>query len=464
MKLKFHFTRKQMAEAFVSLIHFVYNIAMDSLIKTENLKVIYNRGKDNEFVALNGIDIEIFPEEYIIFFGPSGCGKSTLLYTILGLQPPSEGKVFINGRDTAEFTERDKNEQTSKFFGIIFQNFNLIYSLNVLDNITLPEVFIDKPLKQRKEVAFALLKRFGIETRAANLPGALSGGQQQRVAISRALANDPKVLLADEPVGNLDSESAGVVMNTLRDINRDDKKTIILVTHDPSYLSFADRIYYFKDAKIERMVKNRRGVPGGEPLKPGQAYEPVNELEKLARVHAYMNVPQLKAWSLTNYLIQELTLNQTERLERAMENLLAGKNSEHEFFEFLNKPYSEGGVGLYKTTAVHYTVMIGRILREVKLFVENAKILDTREQKEKLVALLKEFLLEEYKGELKPAQMERLQKVIYNRVFGVSTIDEFNRFLDWPLADGGVGLNIMTAERMAEKLEIILAQVYQAQK
>ena len=147
---------------------------MEPIIKTKNLKVIYNKGKDNEFVALNDISIEVFPEEYSIFFGPSGCGKSTLLYAILGLQAISEGKLYINGQDSSVFSEQEKSKMDSQFFGIVFQNFNLIYSLNVLDNVTLPQVFINMEPETRKEKGGSLLTRFGIETRAHSFPAANS--------------------------------------------------------------------------------------------------------------------------------------------------------------------------------------------------------------------------------------------------------------------------------------------------
>ncbi len=440
---------------------------MEPIIKTENLKVVYNKGKDNEFVALNDISIEVFPEEYSIFFGPSGCGKSTLLYAILGLQAISEGKLYINGQDSSVFTEQEKSKMDSQFFGIVFQNFNLIYSLDVMDNVILPQVFINIDPEMRKQKGGALLTRFGIETRAKNLPSSLSGGQQQRVAICRSLINDPAVLLADEPVGNLDSESARVVMETLSDINRKDKKTVILVTHDPSYLSYADRVYYFKDAKLVRIVKNERkkspteaaigmGEGGGE-----EDLSQLGELEKMARTHSFMTVQQLKAWSLTNYLSEEFTVNQMDRLEKAMEEMLSGKLSEHDFFEKLNSSFGEGGVGLYRSTAIKFTKKISEILREVKIFLEDIKHLAKPEDSVRMVSMLRKFLLNEYHGQLNKEQIERMEKAILDRLIGIVSIREFTLLLDRPFSKGGVGLNVSTAQRLVEKFEIILAQAYE---
>lgn len=433
---------------------------MQPIIKTENIKVIYNKGKDNEFVALNDISIEVFPEEYLIFFGPSGCGKSTMLYTILGLQTPTEGKVFINGRDRSTFTEEEDSKATSSFFGMVFQNFNLIYSLNVLDNVTLPQVFIDQPKEDRTEKAMKVLKRFGIESRMKNFAGNLSGGQQQRVAICRALINNPTILLADEPVGNLDSESAEVVMETLKDINKTDKKTVILVTHDARYLPYADRIYYFKDAKIERVVRNKRQAAGEGGMGAGEDNILLNELTRLAMVHDSMTVPQLKAWSLTNYLTAELTINQLNRLELLIEELLGGKVNEHQFFERANLAYGEGGVGLYKATAIKLTLKVNQILHAFEEYKKISHGLSGDEKKNKIVELLRKFLLTDYAGYVSPGQLETLDKVIYNRVYGISSTEEVSKFLDWPETEGGVGLNANTAEHLAQKLETILAQFY----
>lgn len=441
---------------------------MEPIIKTENIKVIYNKGQDNEFTALNDISIEVFPEEYSIFFGPSGCGKSTLLYTILGLQTLSEGKLYIKGQDSASFSEAEKTKMNSQFFGIVFQNFNLIYSLNVLDNITLPQVFIETDLETRREKAKTLLTRFGIETRANNLPASLSGGQQQRVAICRSLVNDPFVFLADEPVGNLDSESARVVMETIYDINKKDKKTVILVTHDSSYLPYADRIYYFKDAKLEKVVKNdhpKRMDSSAAKIQPSETEEagatPLGELERMARSHHFMTVPQLKAWSITNYLTDEFTVNQIERLEKFMEEMLAGKMSQHDFFEKINAPYSEGGVGLYSGTAVRFMKKIIAILKEVSGFLKDKKNINNPQKSLQLVNMLREFLLEEYRGVLSGEQVELLEKGIHERLSGAMNAVQFSEMLDRPLAEGGVGLNTGTAEHLSERLSLIMVQTYE---
>jgi len=225
---------------------------MEPLIKSQNLSVIYNPGRSNEVRALDGADIEIYPKEYVILFGPSGCGKSTLLYTILGLRKPSQGSLFVEGREISQFSEKELVEYRRNKIGMIFQAYYLIPSLDVARNIALPRIFVDEKATERSLRAEMLLKKLNIMNQRNKLPSTLSGGEQQRVAIARALINNSQILLADEPVGNLDSESAEIVMNILKDINEKDGKTVILVTHDARFLHYAHRVYYMEDGKIIR--------------------------------------------------------------------------------------------------------------------------------------------------------------------------------------------------------------------
>jgi putative ABC transport system ATP-binding protein len=440
---------------------------MEPILRAENVRVTYNEGKDNEFTALNDINLEVYPQEYLIFFGPSGCGKSTMLYTLLGVQSISGGKIFVNGQDSANFTEAEKTTISSQFFGIVFQNFNLIYSLNVADNITLPQVFINVPPKERKEKGNVLMERFGIATRAHNLPNNLSGGQQQRVAICRALMNDPQVLLADEPVGNLDSESARVVMQTLSEINRKDKKTIILVTHDPNYLPFADRVYYFKDGRVERVVKNDNPLMPQDVLqkssvKPEISKDELEQMEKMAHVHPSLSIDELKSWILTQYLFDEMTTNQLDRLEQSMEALLSGALSKDEFKKYLEKPYAQGGVGLYYITANKYARKVNDVIDIVQGF-KSVQFKTNHEKRKELVHLLRQFILNEYTSDLSYSQVVRLERAIVARLNQEVTPDEFVWLLSRPITDGGAHLRSTSAIHIGEKLEIILAALQQAQ-
>jgi ABC-type lipoprotein export system ATPase subunit len=229
---------------------------MDPFIKAENLSVIYNIGKTSEFTALSDVSLKIFSGEYIVFFGPSGCGKSTLLNCLAGLEVPTSGKVFMKNEDLTAFNLQQLITHRRLRIGMVFQNYNLIPTLNILDNVTLPYILGGYTPNFAKEKANILLERFGIPNLQSRYPSELSGGQKQRAAIARSLMYHPPILLADEPVGNLDSESARIVMEVLVELNEKNKETIILVTHDPSYLKFGHRIFYMKDGKIIREAVN----------------------------------------------------------------------------------------------------------------------------------------------------------------------------------------------------------------
>jgi putative ABC transport system ATP-binding protein len=431
---------------------------MEPILKTEKLSIIFNEGKSNEYVALKDVSIQIYPEEYIIFFGPSGSGKSTLLYSLLGLLSPASGKIFIKGRDYKSFTEKDKNNRTAKSFGMVFQQYNLLFSLNVLDNVTLPQVLIGKPNRERKEKAMALLRRFGIEARAKQPPAMLSGGQQQRVAVCRALINDPDIILADEPVGNLDSESARIVMETLKNINVKDKKTVILVTHDPRYLPFADRVYFFKDAGIDHEEKMRK-VDTAAVLGNGPGSEEAKsmDLERLARVHPNMSVDELKACSLSNWLVDEATPEQRKRIEASMVRLIQGKISPHGFFEELDRPFAKGGAGLYAQTAVSLAKKVAHILREAHTYAEKEGKAKDETKKKRLLRMLRSYVLEEHKGSLSAEKTERFTALLDGRIHGKLDHDAFLKGLSSKFSAGGVGFAEVSAQRLAERLEIILS-------
>lgn len=426
---------------------------MEPIIQTEKLGIVFNEGKSNEYIALKDVNIVIYPKEYVIFFGPSGTGKSTLLYTLLGLLRPTSGKILLKGRDYKSFSEKDKNFRTAKSFGIVFQQYNLLFSLNVLDNVVLPQIFLGQPTRERKEKAMALLNRFGIEARAKQSPAMLSGGQQQRVAVCRALINDPDIILADEPVGNLDSESARIVMETLKSINVKDQKTVILVTHDIRYLPYADRVYFFKDAGIDHEEK----MKSSEVLDlPGTSRKDDNiDLERLARTHPTLTLPELKACALSNWLVEEVTSEQRKRIEAQMVLLIGGKISPHVFFEELDRPFAKGGVGLYSQTAASLAKRVAHVLREARLFAERSEAAKDETKKQRLIRMLRSYLLEEHKGDLKEEKMHRFEQAIDNRIGGKLDHKGFIKELATKFSAGGVGFGEIGAQRLAARLEIL---------
>src|SRR3989344_1152628 len=288
----------------------------EPIIVGKDLKVVYNLGKSNEYLALKIDSLEIYPQEYIILFGPSGCGKSTLLYKLLGVLPPTSGELLVKGENPYKYSAEQMVHFQQSTIGIIYQSFNLIPSLSVLDNVALPRIFANASKSDREKTALTLLRRFGVEEQAHKLPTSLSGGQMQRIAVSRSLVNDPEILLGDEPVGNLDSVSTKQVMDMLDDINKKEKKTIILVTHDTKHLPYAHRVFYMKDGGLEREVPNPE-KPRIKAVEPGKTI--VTEIETLARMYPYSSVDELRVKSIINFLTQSLNFDQLERLEKTVE-------------------------------------------------------------------------------------------------------------------------------------------------
>ena len=232
------------------------------VIQLEEVWKIYQMG-DVQVPALRGIDLEIERGEFLAIAGASGSGKSTMMNLIGCLDLPSKGKILLDGTDIASFRESQLAQIRGRKIGFVFQQFNLIPTLTALENVMLPLEFQDVDSVEARETALELLRVVGLGDRVHHLPTQLSGGQQQRVAISRALAVNPDIILADEPTGNLDSKTGAFVMNLLDTIQKKDSKTIILVTHDFHLVKRAERIIYLKDGQIERIDHNNK-ARGGE--------------------------------------------------------------------------------------------------------------------------------------------------------------------------------------------------------
>lgn len=226
------------------------------VIEVENITKSYGVA-DNVFSVLNGISCSIDSGEFVIFFGPSGCGKSTLLNVICGLETVDSGKVSIRGEDISKFSQKEIAFYRRTKIGIVFQQFNLLKNLSNKGNVALPLVANGEPLKRAEHRAEQLLTMFGLQKHINKQPTELSGGQQQRVAMARALAPNPWILVADEPTGNLDSKSADEVIEIFNILNRKSKRTVIMVTHNPDYLKYADRVLHLKDGKIVKEEKNK---------------------------------------------------------------------------------------------------------------------------------------------------------------------------------------------------------------
>ena len=218
------------------------------MIKTTNLQKIF-RTEEVETTALLDVNIEIKAGEFVAIMGPSGCGKSTLLNILGLLDSPTEGSYYLNGIEVAGFTEVERTKLRKGVIGFVFQSFNLIDELNVYENIELPLLYIGVPASERRRRVEAAMERMAITHRRKHFPQQLSGGQQQRVAIARAVVANPKLILADEPTGNLDSKNGAEVMNLLKELNAEGT-TIVMVTHSHHDAEYADRIINLFDGQV----------------------------------------------------------------------------------------------------------------------------------------------------------------------------------------------------------------------
>ena len=224
------------------------------MIQIENLSKVF-RTEEVETVALNGVNMQVNEGEFVAIMGPSGCGKSTLLNTLGLLDNPTEGSYQLLGTEVANLQEKERTHLRKGVIGFVFQSFNLIDELNVFENVELPLRYLNISSSERKARVTEMLKRMNISHRAQHFPQQLSGGQQQRVAIARAVVSNPKLILADEPTGNLDSKNGKEVMDLLTELNKEGT-TIVMVTHSQKDAACAQRIVNLFDGQIVSDVKN----------------------------------------------------------------------------------------------------------------------------------------------------------------------------------------------------------------
>jgi len=223
----------------------------DIVIETVNLTKIYRLGPV-EVRALYDVNLKVRRGEMVAVVGPSGSGKTTLLNMIGGLDKPTRGKVYIEGMDITRMDDKELAILRRKKIGFVFQFYNLIPVLDAYENVELPLIITGVPEEERRRRVERLLKLVGLEDRMHHRPDELSGGEQQKVAIARALANNPSIILADEPTGDLDTETGMKIMNLLKEISREEKVTVVVVTHDPQVAAIADRRIHLRDGRIIR--------------------------------------------------------------------------------------------------------------------------------------------------------------------------------------------------------------------
>ena len=225
------------------------------MIRIEHLSKVF-RAEEGETTALNDVSLHVKQGEFVAIMGPSGCGKSTLLNIIGLLDNPTSGNYYFNGQEVGHLKEKQRTQVRKGNIGFVFQSFNLIDELNVYENVELPLIYLKKKASEKKELVTSILDRMNISHRVKHFPQQLSGGQQQRVAIARAVVAGPKLILADEPTGNLDSKNGAEVMNLLTELNQEGT-TIVMVTHSQHDASYAHRVVHLFDGQIVTELENR---------------------------------------------------------------------------------------------------------------------------------------------------------------------------------------------------------------
>jgi len=220
---------------------------VEPILRTEGLWKVYHAGKV-EVSALRGVNFDVVPGEFVAVMGPSGCGKSTLLYVVGGLARATRGQVLVDGNDLVTMNDAERTRLRRHKIGFIFQRFNLLPTLDAFGNIAIAQhIYGDGFDPHRFEV---VTKMLGLTGRLRHRPSEMSGGEQQRVAIARAIVNEPKIVLADEPTGNLDTQNSETVLGMLRHLNKEMKQTIVMITHNPEAAAYCDRVVHMRDGVI----------------------------------------------------------------------------------------------------------------------------------------------------------------------------------------------------------------------
>lgn len=428
---------------------------MKPLIQLKDVQVTYDKGKSNEMIALHSVNLEIYDGEYIVFLGPSGCGKSTLLYTIAGLEIPSSGDVLVDGKNINQTSPLEKIEFYRTTIGMIFQAFYLVAHLNAADNVMLSGMFAGRSPEERRKKATVLMDRFGITSYKDRKPSSMSGGQQQRTAIARALMNDPHIILADEPVGNLDSKNAETVLELLADIHREEKKTVIQVTHNAADARYADRVFYMKDGHVEKVVTNANPYRGkGTKETPTPTLS--GELAKLAADHPSLDNTQLRALLIMRNVFMPYTLDTEHKIIAAIERYI---KKEIDVVELTNElDARHGGAGLYAPKAIHSAKEIERLFKEMEALTEKDVASTDLAALRLRAASVAEYLLQSYGGKMSPEEKRVIIGLIEKRFEGKLDAGALRKALSQPIAAGGAGLHGRTGERFGEEVETLISK------
>lgn len=397
--------------------------ATNPIITCKSVTKVFGE-KDSKVMALRGININIYPTEFIIIYGPSGSGKSTLLNIISGLDKPTQGSLIIENLNPYEFNDKENAAFHRRRMGMVFQSYNLIPTITILQNITLPLAFEGVPKAEREKKAEALLERFGMVNLKDRLPSEVSGGQQQRIGIIRSLINNPPIIIADEPTGNLDSVTSQNVMKLFKELNITFDTTIVVVTHDLSQFVWADRVIHVLDGKVvKQTVFSKKSMLVEQTdeypiVYEGQAKRIIDNLangdqtiidkieskleekeKKLEKIEVKVDIKKKKVktdeekrkpkknvfkivWdrrdkldnqtqrilsfmqlSLSEDQLQRLDSEELEKTINAIELRLNEDIKKADLIRLLDSPITKGGAGLYKQTAIKIAENLEKVLK-----------------------------------------------------------------------------------------------------
>ena len=417
------------------------------IIKMENVNFWYNVGKSYELQALKDVNVEIKHGEYVAFFGPSGSGKTSILYLIAGIEPSQKGKIIINGRDIGKFNKKELAIYRQIGVGIVFQQFNLIPTLSVLNNVALPMTFLGIDVKKREAEALRLLTRLGIENLGPRLPHELSGGQQQRVGIARALANNPPIIIADEPLGNLDSANSKKVLEFFKELHEKDNRTVIMVTHEAWSLRDVRKIFYLRDGIITKV----------EETDPQTVEESVSK-ELFGFINEQISPTEALSQSLSSLLLRGYSKEEVTRFQFYLTQRLNNRIGIYEFRTVLDKAFKDGGVGLWRQKAAKISEYVEDIISQRRHIEEIYRELQTDPVSPIMndIINMRHWLLQGYGGEINELQALRLDELLNERLRNIITTDHFQKTLNLPKSQFGVGFSLHTSQGMAEKLNLAL--------
>lgn len=444
---------------------------MKPIIEIQHLNVTYMPGRSNQVLALRDINLTINAGEYVIFFGPSGCGKSTLLYSIAGLERNIGGTIIVDEKNVRTLGQRSMEEFHQRTIGMIFQSYYLINSLTAAQNVALPGIAVRMSPKLRMERALMLLEQFGVKEQAFKLPTELSGGQQQRVAICRALMSDPAILVADEPVGNLDSKSSEEVMDVLRYLNDEHHKTIILVTHDPTHLHHANRIFYMRDGTVTGMKENTEQDRKFSVVAAAEAglsnsidhwarTLPLSEESKSLGQYLQKS-QQVMATVLTGMTVEEIT-----GIEEQVFQFLHSDKPLYvdDMYQYLILPRAKGGIGLNHQKAKRLAEEITRLVNQIQHITHVSAASDVSSEEDDTLSLTaleaketRRSLLDSFDIHLQNLEaVHNMDETIRKRIEGFINMDKVEHLFDLPVGENGAGLDKRVARKLARHLETLV--------